>query len=222
VTQFLPTPTDKLTGLGRRFALDRRDEDFPIVKLASARIRRTWPSLGTLDQGSTPMCVGFSCWKLLQSSPVINKPANYSPVDVYHDAQNYDGTSVRGAFKALKNRGYLSEYRWAPDVEALVAHILEVGPIVMGTDWDYDMFTPDRHDYIWRGGGVAGGHAWLVVGADTTRQNPDGSMGAVRILNSWGPGWAEKGRAWMATHVLAELLEADGEGGVPTEVKLAA
>lgn len=226
----LPVPSDKVTGLGRRHVEDPRDRRYLAPRLASSRTNRSHSSPGVLDQGNTPMCVGFSCWKLLQSGPVVNKPTDYTPEDVYAEAQrldewpgeDYEGTSVRGAFKALQRKGYLTKYLWAFDIETVVNHILEVGPVVMGTEWDYEMFTPDRWNYIWRGGGSAGGHAYLLVGVNTIRRNPDRSMGAVRMLNSWGKGWADHGRAWISFNTLRTLIADDGEAGVPTELKLAA
>ena len=39
------------------------------------------------------------------------------------------------------------------------------------------------------------------------------------MKNSWGPTWADEGRAWMSLAVLQELLDADGEAlaAVPAE-----
>lgn len=225
----LQVPTDKLIGLGRRYVEDARDRRFLIPRLASSRTARSWASPTVLDQAATPQCVGYATWKFLQSGPVVNHPpADFTPTDIYHAAQeldewpgtDYEGTSVRGAFKALRARGYIEAFLWGYDVETVVGHLLEVGPVLMGTTWDYDMFTPDRWNYIWRGGGAAGGHAFLLVGVNRTRRNPDASMGAVRMINSWGPRWADHGRAWISFNTLGSLIQDDGEAGIATEVKL--
>ncbi len=137
------------------------------------------------------------------------------------EGESYDGTSVRAAFKQLQKAGMVSEYRWAFRVGPMVSHILAVGPVVVGTDWHMSMFQEDRHGYIYPGTGTpVGGHAYLVAGADTKRKNPDGTTGAVRIVNSWGKGWADRGRAWITLDAMDALLRYDGECATATEVRL--
>lgn len=188
---------------------------------------RTWYSPGVMDQGATSECVGYSGVKYLTTAPVYNKPLD--PHELYKECQrtdewpgeDYDGTSVRGLFKALKRRGLVSGYKWAFEYELVVNHILTAGPVVMGTVWPMEMFTPDRHGYIEPKGEDAGGHAWLIIGANRNRRNPDGTRGAVRMINSWGDGWAQNGRAWITFNNLDWLIKEDGEACVATEVKMA-
>lgn len=208
-------------GLGRLHAPDERDQRFllPARRLEAKQItRRMWTAGGVLDQGSTPQCVGYSSYGFLTASPIRNRPP-FNPETLYREAQDndewpgndYDGSSVRGAMKALQKRGLVSNYNWAPGCEAVIDHILAVGPVVMGTDWHDDMFTPDKKGFIHLGGQVAGGHAYLLIGADRDKK-------AVRILNSWGRGWSDNGRAWLSFDDLDKLIQANGEGAVATEV----
>lgn len=215
-------------GLGRLHAPDERDRRFllpPRRVEAKGVVRRSWTAGAILNQGNTPQCVGYSTWGFLTASPIRNKPS-FSPTDLYREAQQndewpgegYDGSSVRGAMKALQKRGLVSGYSWAFDCEAVIDHVLSVGPVVMGTDWYERMFVPNRYGYLLPEGRVVGGHAWLIVGADRERNNRDGTVGAIRMINSWGRGWGENGRARMSFAALDRLIKADGEASVATEV----
>lgn len=217
-------------GLGRIAAPDERDHRFLLPTRrpeAKAIVRKTWTAAGVLDQGSYPACVGYSTWMFLAASPVRNKPA-FSPLDLYHEAQtldewpgeDYDGTSVRGAFKALQKRGLVSNYLWAFGCEAVIDHVLAPngGPVVMGTDWHERMFEPTDQGYLIPDGPVVGGHAWLILGADREHKNPDGTIGRVRMLNSWGRNWGQNGRAYLSFAHLDQLIKAQGEAAVAQEV----
>lgn len=131
----------------------------------------------------------------------------------------YEGTSVRASMQQLVALGLASRYEWAFRIEPVVAHLLAHGPCIVGTTWTLDAFTPDRHGYIHFAGNPVGGHAWLLIGADRERINPDGTKGAVRMVNSWGRGWADKGRAWVSFAELDLLLRHSGEAAVATEMK---
>lgn len=215
------------SGFGLRFSEDPRDRLFQLRAVTTARRNRTWYSLGVLDQGGTSQCVAYSGVKYLTSAPVI-QASPMAPGQLYHecqlidewDGESYDGTSVRALFKVLKSIGLIAEYRWAFDVATVVDHLLEKGPVVVGTVWTMDMFTPDRWGYIWPAGEATGGHAYLLIGANRDRRNPDGSRGAVRLINSWGENWgSQRGRAWMTIAALDQLIRNDGEACVANEVR---
>ncbi len=220
---------NELAGLGRLVSQDERDKKFllPRRKEAGRITQRYWTSKHALDQGASSACVGFSGFRWLTSYPISNSPS-FSPFDLYHAAQkqdewpgeNYDGSSVRGLFKVFKEKDYVSEYRWAESVDHIVDHLLTTGPVVVGTSWTVGMFMADNHGYIDDiGGQSVGGHAYLLIGANRMREKADGTQGAVRILNSWGTGWAQKGRAWLSFKALAELMAQDGEACTATELK---
>ncbi len=217
-------------GLGRLVRKDERDNKHLLPRRAEAKHvnSRYWTAKPALDQGATSQCVGYSGYQWLTAFPVSNKPP-FTPTDLYHEAQkqdewdgeNYEGSSVRGCFKALKDKGYVSEYLWADSVDAIVDHLLTVGPVVMGTNWLEGMFMADKDGYIDDiGGKVAGGHAYCLIGANRTRRKGDGTRGAVRVLNSWGVGWQSKGKAWISLAALDELLHQDGEACTATELRV--
>jgi C1A family cysteine protease len=93
--------------------------------------------------------------------------------------------------------------------------------MVLGTSWHWNMFDPDSSGYLRLGGGNAGGHAYLAVAVNRNRINPDRSDGgSIRILNSWGESWGQKGRAWITMADMATLLEDDGEAAMGVEIRV--
>lgn len=220
------------SGLGRRVSKDARDHDYLIPRRraeASTITQRTWYSKGVLDQGNTSQCVAYSGVKYLTTAPIYNKPL--VPFDLYRECLVVDewpgedlenGTSVRALFKVFKRKSLVTEYRWAFDVEPVINHVLTTGPVVMGTLWDADLSNPDRYGYIAPGPDIEkewGGHAWLIIGANRKRKNPDRSVGAVRMINSWGDNWGpQRGRAWLSFKHLDALIKLDGEACVATEI----
>jgi hypothetical protein len=217
-----------LAGLGRLVSKDERDKKYLLSRRpeAAAKQYRYWKTQPALDQRDTSECVGYSAYQWLTAFPISNRP-DFTPTDLYRLAKandewpgsNYEGSSVRGAFKALKAKGYVSQYRWAPGSREIVDHLLTVGPVVVGTAWTVGMFMPDRLGCIDDvGGEVTGGHAYLLIGANRKKSTPNG-LGAVRILNSWGPSWAENGRAWMSFKFLDWLMKQDGEACTATEIR---
>lgn len=219
-------------GLGRKPSPpDPRDHRFlmrAVTPTPSAK-SRTWYSKGVLDQDGTSQCVAYSGVKYLTTAPIMNKPKE-PPSMIYGECLKVDewpgedwdgGTSVRALFKVLRSLGYVSEYRWAFDCETVVDHVLTTGPVVMGTSWFRNMFMPHvETGYLECTGANEGGHAWLIIGANRNRRNPDGSKGAVRMLNSWGEGWGQKGRAWITFNDLDKLIKDEGEACVATELKI--
>jgi hypothetical protein len=213
---------------GRRLSKDPRDKQHlvkPDHKAAQEIRKRIWRwGLPLLDQGPTPRCVGFSAYELLRCSPIRNKP-KLTPNDIYKGArqndewegEDYEGSSVRGAMKFLQGEGYIGAYKWAANHEDAVSYILTCGPMQVGTNWFQGMDEPDSNGYIWPKGGKPSGHAYLLIGADIDRHNPDGSKGMVTMLNSWGK-WGRTGRASLTFNSLEQLIAEDGEASVATEI----
>lgn len=216
-------------GHGRRRAADPNDKKYLLAPVPEAKLvtYRYWNTPPAYDQGSTSQCVAYSGARYLATGPIMNRPPPFE--ELYKECQrrdewpgeDYDGTSVRALFKVFKDRGLVSEYRWAFDAETVVDHVLTRGPVVMGTTWNDEMANPTVWGYVTLGdlSELAGGHAWLVFGANRKRRNPDGTLGAVRAMNSWGSGWAQQGRFWVTFGDLDRLVKADGEACVATEKK---
>jgi len=220
-----------LAGMGRLVQHDRRNASFPLPKVAvPAGVRkRMWWGGAVYDQGDLPQCVGYAGFGWLTGGPVVNHP-HFTPADLYHWAQeadewpgqDYDGTSTLGLMKALKGKDYIDEYRWATDADTLVAWILAKGPVLVGTDWYKDMFTPEnKNGFIRPTGDNQGGHEWRIAGVDLDEKCPDGTTGAVRMINSWGKAWGEQGRAWVSIKDLDFLVKNNGEAVTVPELKVA-
>lgn len=225
--------------LGRLPAIDERSKQarFAMSAPKPTRSFRNWLSpkwrhwSSVLDQGATSQCVAYAATKFLLTHPIVNRPRD-TPQVLYDRAQrldewegtNYDGTSVNAGMKALREDGLISAWTWAFEVEPIIRHILEVGPVVVGTDWTDGMFSVDGNGYIWPSGRLVGGHGYLLVCANNNRVNPDGTIGAVRKLGSWGSQWGQKGRAWITYGVLNQLMKGlshwPGEAAAPIEEQL--
>lgn len=227
----LPEIIGSQVGQGRLLAKDNRDRKYLLPKIPQAKVitSRYWNTPPAYDQGYTSQCVAYAGVRYLASGPIMNRPLPFE--ELYRQCQDldewegsdYDGTSVRALFKALKARGLVGEYRWAFECEPIIDHVLTHGPVVMGTTWTDEMANPTMWGYITLGdlSDVAGGHAWTIIGVNRKRRNPDGTMGAARAVNSWGTGWGfDSGRFWVTFGDLDKLIKADGEACVATEIKI--
>ena len=208
---------------GRLYKRDDRDLDFliqPDIEKAAGINSRYWYVGPALNQGSTPQCVAFAGYKWLTAGPVRNTKMPFTPAQLYKSCQqndewpgeNYDGTSVRGLFKFLNKSGYVPGYRWAPEVDILVAHILTSGPLVVGTNWYGGMMKPDAKGFIHPTGSLEGGHGWCVFGVNK-------KLKKLVMINSWGD-WGNHGRAWITFDEFDYLLQKDGEACTATELDL--
>lgn len=206
---------------GRVHVPDARDRKYRLRVSASARTSRYWrDDQWTGDQGDRSSCVGFA-WKAYLTSSPVSQLKRLDPDGLYElckhrdewQGESYEGTSVRAGADVLKTLGLLSEYRWATTLDAVVNAVLELGPMVVGTDWHEGMEEPDSEGVIHLTGDVLGGHAYLLTGVNTRRQ-------LFRIRNSWGDDWGQSGRAWLSFADFRKLLRADGEACRATEVKV--
>lgn len=221
-------------GLGRLYAPDDRDASFPmraLVKASEAKQydTRYWPiTTAVLDQGQTPQCVAYAWTHFVLSAPVTHKAGTLGSLTgfaqtLYARAQqldewqgeSYDGTSVRAGAATLTEQKRLLEYRWASTADEARDFVLTRGPVVLGTTWYRYMSVPDAANFIHPRGRIDGGHAYVAIGFSRKRD-------AFRILNSWGPNWGDKGRAWLSRRDVDFLLEDYGEACSGVEVKLAA
>lgn len=163
------------------------------------------------------MCVGYAWHGLLRALPHLQRDpvpeAIYTAaqqVDEFDDTPPADGTSVRAGAKMLQAAGMLTAYRWAFDVDAAVNWLAFHGPIVLGTEWTRDMFTPTAAGLVIPGGPVEGGHAYVAIGYDDTTRR-------VLCQNSWGTGWGLRGRFWLRDEDVNALILNGGEACAPTE-----
>lgn len=216
--------------LGRQYVADENDKKFlisdhllkSIKPLAATITSRYWDdNIWWGDQGSTPQCVGYAWAHWIDDGPVYHSGAHphIAPSVIYTNAQkldewpgeNYDGTSVRGGVKYLKNVNVVSNYYWGYDINTLVATVLNLGPVVVGTNWYNAMFFPDKNGLIKIAGSLAGGHAYVINGVATTTK-------LFRIKNSWGKSWGQGGHAYISFSDMARLINEYGEICLATEI----
>ena len=208
--------------LGRIHVPDERDGNFLLRTLlpvkATERTFKYWWSNGWWgNQGNTPQCVAYSWTHWLAEGPItqnstVNGSATIDVAKLYHDAQkvdtwageNYDGTSVRAGAKILKDMGYISSYYWAWDIDTLINTLLTISPVVVGTEWKYDMFFPNEKGIISATGKSMGGHAYLLDGVNVKKK-------LIRIKNSWGRDWGNKGFAYISFDDMENLMSNYGE-----------
>lgn len=225
-----PAPERPQPKFGRVPATDLRDHAYrlPRRRPAPGVRSRTWFSGPALDQGNTSQCVGYSGAHWLAAGPVRNLRDVPSPEACYRAAQQHDewpgqepdyyGTSVRALFKVLQAQGYIGEYRWAYTAADCAAWVLSAGPMVVGTVWSSGMMDPDAKGFLRPTGSIEGGHAYTLIAANLDKKCPDGTKGALRVLNSWGTDWGEKGRAWISLAEFDVLMREDGEAVTAVEV----
>ncbi len=206
-------------GLGRIYSPDDRDLNYPLSALlpqkATNITRRMWRSSTYWgDQGSASQCVAYAWVHWIHHAPLTFPGKNpvINQTELYKEAQkidewpgeNYDGTSVRAGAKLLQDRGFISSYHWGMSTAELYAAVLNIGPVVVGSNWLSGMDTPDSNGFIKAIGWPRGGHAYLICGIDMKKKY-------VRIKNSWGKNWGIGGYAYISFDDIEYLLGRQGE-----------
>lgn len=166
-------------------------------------------------------------WDLYRRCCLIDEwPANDSQANLPDGDPGMDfGTSTLALMRVLQSLHLIGTYRWAWDV-ATISQFIRMqgknfagrlgGPVIVGTAWYESMFDPDA-EHILRiapRASVAGGHEWLLVGADQKRA-------LFRMRNSWGKNWGYRGEALVPFEVMDRLLREDGDAVTTNELKLA-
>lgn len=212
-------------GLGRRPAPDERDRGYPMRAALPREMppnTRYWRGGQILNQGPYPHCVGYAWRQWMNSAPIMTRQqSGPDAVRIYGEAQKvdewpgegYDGTSVRAGVKVLQSLGHVEQYLWAWDMPTIRDFVLLRGPVVLGTVWTSQMFTPDRAGFLWAFGDEVGGHAYMAIGYSSERK-------AFRCVNSWGRGWGQSGRFWLHEGEMAKLMERWGEACAAVERKV--
>lgn len=185
---------------------------------------------GVLDQGQTSECVGNGWAGWADSYPGID--AHYLEADAHNiyeqctvidgDPGAENGSTVKTGAQVMRNMKRLNAYAFAASIDEVRAWLDTHGPVVFGTEWTQQMFTPDANGFVSPSdGNVQGGHCFVCVG-DVP------SKGALEFQNSWGSIWGtipgSPGRFYMtyadAAALLAGLNQQDGPGEACAAVEL--
>jgi hypothetical protein len=222
--------------LGRTYIEDERDKKYLINNhlnlliqsknnLTNPRLKITskyWDDNGWWgNQKNTPHCVGYSWAHWVDDGPIkhLGQKPFVNPTIIYENAQkldqwpgeNYAGTSVRGGVKYLQKIGRVKNYYWAYDVNTLITTVLNIGPVVVGTNWYKGMFYPDKNGLIKISGPIMGGHAYVINGVDIVKKQ-------FRLKNSWGRKWGKSGSAFISFNDMSKLISEYGEICLATEI----
>ena len=216
------TNTEDLLGapkLDRLVEFDERSRSFamrPLLATSKPRRSYTWKVGVSLDQGNEGACVGFGWAHELAARPKVHMMDNATAFSIYRQAktldawagENYEGTSVLAGAKAVKLRGYISEYRWCFSEDDLALTVGYKGPVVLGAWWrtGMDQLKRDSSGKLWASysGPIRGGHCFITHGYNV-------NLDAYKMWNSWGP----PSEFWMKRTDVAAMLADDGEACVP-------
>lgn len=221
----ITNPTDPR--LRRVVEHDERSKQYPYVEKAAQIVSKKWNrEVPTFDQGKLGSCTGNASTGCLGTDPfytetvktvlaklgvVLGEPF---AVEVYSEATKIDdapgqypptdtGSSGLAVAKVLVNKGLISGYTHAFSFSALL-DALQHSPVIVGTNWYDNMFTPDANGVISIGGNVAGGHEYIIDEVNVEKQ-------LLGMQNSWGPGWGLNGRAYISFADFQRLLSEQGD-----------
>src|SRR5262245_27178419 len=137
-----------------------------------------------LDQGATGQCVGFSFAHRRADGPVKVEGIDYDFASALYldasalyygspDTSLQNGTSALSACQVLQSRGAIDRYTWITDPLNLRYTLLEVGSVLVGTNWYSSMDWPRETDdgsqvylKITYSTTLRGGHEYLINGID--------------------------------------------------------
>lgn len=202
----------------RLVEFDEASKQYPIRTLVTASAPRsyTWSCDVYLDQGREGACVGFGWSHEAAARPDVRTVTYTSAMNLYRRAKeldqwagtDYEGTSVLAGAKAAREKGYLSEFRWAFGLEDLIMAVGYKGPAVLGLNWYPGMYEPDANGFLRPTGTQLGGHCLIANGVSIKNEK-------FRVHNSWGPDWGLGGDAFISFDDMRTLLRQDGEACIP-------
>jgi hypothetical protein len=105
------------------------------------------------------------------------------PESLYKDAKKFRIKDFTRIFGSDESQGF--------KVDGVKRSLLNGNPVVIGFMVD-NSFQNSKNVYVPDDLGTTGGHAMCVVGFDDDKYG-----GSFEIVNSWGPGWGNKGFIWI-------------------------
>lgn len=205
--------------LGRHLNHDPRSRGFPAP--AARTIRDVaWRTYGPrLDQGQLGSCTGNALVGALMTRPNYRSTRRLTEADAvraYTRATVIDpfegaypptdtGSDGLSVCKAGVEFGWLVGYDHAFGLSHLLDALMS-GAVMVGTVWHEGMFSPDGRGRLTVTGDIVGGHEYVITGR---------SGHWLRILNSWGLPWGDRGYAYIRDTALGDLLEQQGDATVP-------
>ncbi|EFC80881.1 hypothetical protein [Parafrankia sp. EUN1f] len=233
----IPETPDLPYRLGRHIRHDRRSLRFAVAGVPTSALesKRWTRRVPVFDQGSLGSCTGQAAAGWVGTDNAVRDGASVSPVNgrrvdelfavalygVATQVDDYPGTypptdtgsDGLSVAKALQQVGLCSTYSHAFSLQAMLT-ALQAGPVMVGTVWLTEMFTPAGDGRLRIRGNAEGGHEYLVDEIDVDRKR-------VWLTNSWGPGFGLDGRAYLTWADMDALLQRQGDVTVPTPIPAA-
>lgn len=230
-SEIIPVAADLPHGLGRHINHDERSRQYRVtadVPIESVSWERRVP---IFDQGQLGSCTGNAAAGWLATDNADRQGLTMVDVDgarllvdealavdIYSQATQIDpwpgawppedtGSDGLSVAKVLQSLGTVDVYRHAFTVEEAMA-ALQTGPVMIGSNWYDGMFYPNASGEVTISGRIVGGHEYLAVAYDKTRQR-------FRFANSWGSSWGDAGYFTMTLFTLSTLLSQDGDVTAP-------
>lgn len=207
--------------LGRHVTHDSRSLAYRVAPVGEVKSREWDRKIPVLDQGNLGSCTGNAACGVLGTEPyystlgdkelsfdegmAVALYAKATQLDSYQgdyppDDTGSDGLSVA---KAAEQLGYISGYLHAASLDELLAG-LQGGPMIVGTNWYADMFTPTGDGRVRPTGKLKGGHEYECFMIDVANEK-------LWFWQSWGLNWGVQGKFWIGFDDFAKLLSEDGD-----------
>lgn len=181
---------------------------------------KQWGTTQQLDQADKPHCVGFAWAQYSNAEPVPNHYTDSYGHDLYYACKVVDnepltenGSSIHTGATVMRNRKRIDGYAWTTDLDEIKQWALTKGPVTVGTLWLNDMFQVDFNGFLHPTGGIAGGHAYLLIGYDSRSD-------VFTFQNSWGRSWGDNGFFKMKAADWFALFQRDSDGEACVSVEL--
>jgi len=209
--------------LGRRVEHDERSRQFAYRRDVELKSVQHSAFVVPFDQGSLGSCTGEAAVGCLSYKPYylsmcnLNVPITHElAVRVYSEATAIDefdgeypptdtGSSGLAVAKVLKARGYISGYLHAFSFLDVLGALMKA-PLIVGTNWHSDMFSPTQGVVV-PTGRIVGGHEYVLDGYGV------GSK-LLSFRNSWGIRWGIGGKFYMDIDDFQRLLAEDGDATI--------
>lgn len=218
------SPTDRR--LGRHVNHDERSRNYAFralrrVVLRTVHHERHVPVFDQLDLGRCVPTAGLGCmgtgllydaYRVLSSPPYPLSDAG--ALDAYRDVTRIDpydgewepddtGSDGLSMAKLLVSKGALSGFRHTFSLEDMLAALMG-SPLITGTVWLHDMYSPDAEGVVHPTGRALGGHEYVIDSFDSVTN-------LVGFTNSWGVQFGVGGRFFMPADEFGQLLERNGD-----------